>query len=460
LIVTPCLILILVIFSAIFKPSYTHLPRHYSLLEKICKESERPGRGNVHNEFVFIATTLYDPAGLFVRGKWGNAVRELVQLLGPSNVHLSIYENDPDPRAKDALEAFGKQITCASPPARMNCKINLFAGNISLVSEHLPMESFPRVLLPNSERLIERMAFLSEVRNRALRALRQDGSPRFDKLLFLNDVIFNPIDALQLLFSTNADSSGRAQYGAACAVDFINPFKFYDRFATRDLEGYSMGLPFFPWFTNAGEGASRQDVLDQKDAVRVRACWGGMVAFEAKWFQDKKSARLPIKSSRNGNLSDLAISPLRFHYEPDLFWDASECCLIHADLTYLRHGCDITSDSGIYTNPYVRVAYDSKTLGWLPYTRRIERLYSFIHNILNHLAGQPVYNSRRLTQPGDEVIESVWEYDQPLETPKGSYHKVKRIAEPGRFCGSRTLQVINEHPRKGEKKFMGIQPPS
>jgi len=142
-----------------------------------------------------------------------------------------------------------------------------------------------------------------------------------------------------------------------------------------------------------------------------------------------------------------------------MFWDASECCLIHADLTYLRHGRDVTSNSGIYTNPYVRVAYDSKTLDLLPYTRRIERLYSFIHNILNHLAGQPVYNSRRLTQPGDEVTEKVWEYDQALEKLKGSYHNVKRIAEPGRFCGSRTLQVINEHPRKGEKKFMVIQPP-
>lgn len=84
-------------------------------------------------------------------------------------------------------------------------------------------------------------------------------------------MLFNPIDAVQLLFSTNIDAYGRTQYGAACAVDFVNAFKFYDRFATRDLEGFEMAVPFFPWFTAAGNAASRQDALVQKDAVRVRA---------------------------------------------------------------------------------------------------------------------------------------------------------------------------------------------
>lgn len=93
---------------------------------------------------------------------------------------------------------------------------------------------------------MKRIAFLAEVRNRALRPLEADPLMRFDKLLFINDVIFDPIDAVQLLFSTNIDASGRAQYGAACAVDFINTFKFYDTFATRDFEGYAMGIPFFP----------------------------------------------------------------------------------------------------------------------------------------------------------------------------------------------------------------------
>ena len=43
-----------------------------------------------------------------------------------------------------------------------------------------------------------------------------------------------------------------------------------------------MGVPLFPWFTDTGNPASRQDVLAQKDVVRVRSRWGGMTAFEAK----------------------------------------------------------------------------------------------------------------------------------------------------------------------------------
>lgn len=328
------------------------------------------------------------------------------------------------------------------------------------MSEHLSLDELPRILLPNGETPIKRMAFLSDVRNRALRPLQAASSPAFDKLLFVNDVYFRPIDAVQLLFSTNVDSAGYAQYDAACAVDFINAFKFYDRFATRDLEGHAMGIPFYPWFTNAGQGYSRQDVLDQKDAVRVRACWGGMTAFDAMWFLNNGAEDLPTTNSLSTKVGDLDIAPLRFRYEPNTFWDASECCLIHADLTFLNHGHTTSIESGIFTNPYVRVAYDPNTLGWLPYTQRVERLYSFIHNVLNHLVGLPGHNPRRLEQPGDEVTETVWENSQLGSAQRGSYRDVKRIARPGGFCGSKTLQVLRDSPKKGETKWYIISPPT
>jgi hypothetical protein len=96
-------ILLLLIITAIFRPSYTNLPEHYKILERRCKESKDPGRGNVNNEKVFIAATLYDYNGLLLGGEWGDAVEELVQLLGPENVHVSVYENDPDELADAAL---------------------------------------------------------------------------------------------------------------------------------------------------------------------------------------------------------------------------------------------------------------------------------------------------------------------------------------------------------------------
>ena len=78
-----------------------------------------------------------------------------------------------------------------------------------------------------------------------MRPLHDPASPasqvKFDKILYINDVVFKPTDAANLLFSTNVDDSGNAKYRAACAVDFKNPFKFYDTFATKDLEGHSIG---------------------------------------------------------------------------------------------------------------------------------------------------------------------------------------------------------------------------
>jgi len=278
----------------------------------------------------------------------------------------------------------------------------------------------------------------------------------------LNDVFFDPVDAAQLLFSTNLNpKTGRTDFGAACAVDFINAFKFYDRFATRDLEGEAMGIPFYPWFAVSGRSASRNDVLSQRDAVRLRSCWGGMTAFEGRWFQQNvTSPDRPFLSFTNNTPhvmpGEIGLNPsgaLRFRYEIDPYWDASECCLIHADLQYARSGRDIKDDSGIYMNPYVRVAYDPDTLRWLPWTRRTERLYSGVHHLLNQYVGFPWPNPRISKEPGDTVRERVW------VGVDGKYEDIERVAPPGRFCGARGALVLNEDGHGGHNGWMSLAAP-
>ncbi|KAF2497556.1 hypothetical protein BU16DRAFT_571351 [Lophium mytilinum] len=442
LIVLPYFLAALVLFVAAFLPSYTHRPKHYNELRARAEASSEPGRANINQEKVFIAASVYDNDGMLAGGAWGDALIGLVDLLGPENVYLSVYENDPDPGSRKALENFEKRVTC----------------NSSIVAEHLELDSIPRVTLPSGEKRVKRIAFLAEVRNRALRPLETAGIT-FDKLFFINDVVFDPIEAAQLLFSTKVDSNGRTQYGAACAVDFINPFKFYDRFATRDLDGYSMGIPFFPWVTDAGSAGSRRDLIANKDAVRVRSCWGGMTAFEARWFQTAS-----ITSALSISESPPPTSPLRFRFEKDIFWDSSECCLINADLQHRRSGLNVTEDTGIYMNPFVRVAYDSNTLSWLALTRRPERLYSLIHNILSHMVGMPLFNPRRTEQPGEQATDKVWQYDNPdavfsgnstVEGFKGAYHDVERLASPAsvicidvivrQFPGQKNFKIQNSN---------------
>ena len=103
---------VLVMFTFAFWPSYTYLPDHYLALQRRCVESKEPGRGNINNERIFIAAALHDPGGTLLGKDWGSAVLQLVELLGPRNVHLSIYENDADPPAKAALERMQNKITC------------------------------------------------------------------------------------------------------------------------------------------------------------------------------------------------------------------------------------------------------------------------------------------------------------------------------------------------------------
>lgn len=444
---------VLVVLFGVFAPSYTYPPQHYATLRKEIEETTAKGRGNAFNEKIFIAAAIHDHQGELLGGEWGVRLRQFVDILGPDNVFLSIYENDADEQAQLAMNAFAESVTC----------------NKAVVDEHLDLDALAHVTTPSGETRLKRIAFLAEVRNRALRPLDDPNSSaynrRFDKVLYVNDVFFDPAEAANLLFSTNVDeTSGKTNYRAACAVDFINPFKFYDTFATRDTEGYRMGVPFFPWFTASGNGTSRRDVLEQKDAVRVKSCWGGMVAFEAKWLQPRMHVS-KIDSPANESLSPA----LRFRSEPDTYWDASECCLIHADLASLAIETD--TEPAIYMNPYIRVAYSPIVLRWLPFTRRFERLYSWAQSLVNNISARPGFNPRRTQQAGDEVIDRVWVWDaasqRVLQTLgesgarvsgatsnlNGSWQQISRTAAAGQFCGLRSLLYINEHPKVGENAW-------
>jgi len=165
----------------------------------------------------------------------------------------------------------------------------------------------------------------------------------------------------------------------------------------------------------------------------------------------------PLNSS-----TTLSVSPLRFQCEEDLSWDASEYCAIHADLTHLCHGHDVILDSSIFTNTYVRVAYDSRTLGRVSSTRRVERLYSFVHDSINHLAGMPRLNPQRLEQFRGKKVKKDRKWNSVTETTQhgahldteGSYYDIKRIASPWHICRGRELLLLNNNPKPGDKRWI------
>ena len=429
-------IVLITILGFTFFPSYTHLPPHYAQLRQRASTSSAPSAGNPQGQKIFIAASLYDPEGNLGSGAWANKVLELIHLLGPENTYLSIYENDSGPKGRAAVTSLGD---------RVPCQHSLMSDN------HLSLEGLPQVKVPNGTRRVKRIAYLAEVRNRALAPL-DASSVLYDKVLYLNDVVFDPIDVLQLLFSTNQDALGQANYRAACAVDFINPFKFYDTFATRDIGGYGIGVPFFPWFSYGGDSRSHSDVVAGKDAVRVRSCWGGMVAYDARFFQRQPHPEMVPETAASEGPSNMT-GPYRFRAENDMFWDASECCLIQADIQSPE-----PDHSGIYMNPFVRVAYDTRTLYWLRFTRRFERLYTPIHFLIDIVASMPHFNPRRDERAWESVEETVWVPDS-RSPAGGAFENVRRIASHSGFCGRRKLPVMKTRFTSGEQTYEDVPIP-
>ena len=398
------------VLTAILFPSYTRLPLHYRQLYDSATQTEEPGRANPNNERVFIAASLYDPKGDLVHGLWGGLVKELVDLLGPENTFLSIFESDSGEAGHQALEEYGKGFPCQ----------HKFTDVDEVELEHPAL-----ITLPDGATSVKRIEYLAEARNRALAPIRGLGAPRYDKILFLNDVVFDPIEAAQLLFSTNIQPNGRTGYKAACAQDFKSPFLMYDMLATRDADGRQLGVPLFPWFSTSGSGKSRQDVTQQADAVEVKSCWGGMVAFDASFFQDQRDQG----------------SPVSFRAEQDLFHEYSECCLIHADLIEKPKTSGSVHDTStqIFMNPYVRTAYEQSTFDWLWLGRRLERMLPVLQRIITYYAGLPFFNARREVRLGDPLAQILYHRDGPSST--GRWKAETAPANAGSYCAVANLMI-------------------
>lgn len=437
---------ILLVAVPILAPSYTRPPAHYRELKERCARGKAAaGCANTFDEKVFISISLYDKGGHLASGRWGEQVLELIHMLGPENTFLSIYEND-SPLGEAPLEEFKSKVPCRHE---------------IVFDRHVSLESFANVTMPDGTERMKRLSYLSEMRNRALRPLdrfvKETGVVPFDKVLFLNDVFFHVEDAAQLLFSTNVGPDGRAHYLSTCALDYANPFLFYDLYAQRDAEGYSNGLPIFPIFSTAGQALSRQDMLDQKDAVRVSACWSGMVAMQAKYVQNL-AATLPTPDFQEVGAHVIqpdhpfaVEAPVRFRYEPEVFFDACECCLFLADVSTAARKDENALEHGVFVNPYVRVAYDDWALRWLHRIKRWEKLFVLPQRIISWYVGLPRNNPYREVQEGEPFTEEIWVEDH--------WELVDRMGRSGLFCAVREMQLIQRKERTEDKNWKNVEMP-
>jgi hypothetical protein len=114
LIILPSLAVVIILLVAVLYPSYSHPPHHYDVLRAHALISTDPGRINIHNEKIFIASSIYDKQGRLASGPWAQNLLDLIDLLGPENVFLSVFEDDPDSLARTSLKHFSKRVSCGS----------------------------------------------------------------------------------------------------------------------------------------------------------------------------------------------------------------------------------------------------------------------------------------------------------------------------------------------------------
>ncbi|POR36522.1 Uncharacterized protein TPAR_03228 [Tolypocladium paradoxum] len=281
----------------------------------------QPGPSRPH-ERVYIASMHFNN-GHVLRNHWNDAVVRLTEAFGPRNVFVSIYESGSWDDSKEVLRGLAAELERRDVPHRVD---------ISDVTHHDEMTREDKgdgwIDTPRNKKELRRIPYLARLRNKTIKDLLElhDKGVTFDKVLFLNDVIFTTEDVLTLMDTNGGD------YAAACSLDFSKPPRFYDTFALRDMEGKSHAMQTWPYFKAR---ASRNALVNNMDAVPVTSCWNGIVVMPAEPFVSSTQLRF------RGIPDSLALHHL----------EGSECCLIHADNP-------LSQTLGVYVNPRVRVGYN------------------------------------------------------------------------------------------------------
>lgn len=154
-------------------------------------------------ERIYIASIHWNNEAV-LRSKWNDAVVDTVKILGPENSYVSVYESGSWDDSKGALrdlnaslETIGAQRTIILEDSTHLDEIGKVPGPSGWVDT------------PRGKKELRRIPYLSKLRNISLKPLAELAGQgiKFDKILFLNDVVFtvgtlSPTYDLEILLIT------------------------------------------------------------------------------------------------------------------------------------------------------------------------------------------------------------------------------------------------------------------
>ncbi|KAJ6097645.1 hypothetical protein N7499_002019 [Penicillium canescens] len=358
-------------------------------------KANKPHHVPTTKERIYIASVNWNNEAI-LRSHWSRALLELSSELGPENIFISVYESGSYDNTKGALRELDWELERLRIPRNVTLSPVTHEDEIAA-----PARGEGWVNTVGGGKQLRRVPYLARVRNLGLLPLydlaRQGIT--FDKILFLNDVVFTPSDVFELL-----DTNG-GEYGAACSLDFSKPPSYYDTFALRDIKGHEAVMQTWPFFRTA----ESRHAMKSLSPVPVASCWNGMVAMPASPF--------------------LAKSPLRFRGIPDSLADyhleGSECCLIHADNP-------LSKEKGVYLNPRVRVGYSGQA-------------YTAVNPVTNWLTAKRILQGLWVNRLRRWSIAS-WIKEEVVRRRVDSWKALSpKNEEPGQFCIINEMQVLHRY---------------
>ncbi|KAL9617463.1 MAG: hypothetical protein Q9160_007726 [Pyrenula sp. 1 TL-2023] len=146
-------------------------------------------------EKVYIASIHWNNEWI-IRTAWSNAVLDLVKAIGPANVYVSVYESGSWDDSKGALSELNDRL--GELDVRRTFVLDATTHTDEITKE--PAAS-GWIDTPRGKKELRRIPYLSDLRNRSLRPLEdlETSGEYFDKILFLNDVVFS----VSILLSDN-----------------------------------------------------------------------------------------------------------------------------------------------------------------------------------------------------------------------------------------------------------------
>jgi hypothetical protein len=124
---------------------------------------------------------------------WSDSIIKAIHYLGPDNVFVSVVES----RSEDQSPALLQQLDDRLDAMHVQRRI---------------LTQDKAITKPNHGTEVQRIQFLSALRNRVLEPLVENGG--YDKVIFSNDIFIEPESILELLYTSEGE------YDMACGMDY------------------------------------------------------------------------------------------------------------------------------------------------------------------------------------------------------------------------------------------------